>query len=79
MAKGGVLDALPPPEKFGAGAPPPPGEGEPDGDEYAGDDKAAQVSAMQSFLSALGLKGVDAEQACEALDVYLDSRPPEKE
>lgn len=38
------------------------------------EDKAAAAGIMEGFLSTLGLKGVDAEAACEALEEYLDAR-----
>lgn len=86
MAKGGRIDsiiaAVPPPDKLGRGAPAADSDGDTDapGSEYEGDeDKAAQVSMMQEFLDALGVKGGNAEEACEALDRYLDSRTPAKE
>jgi hypothetical protein len=37
------------------------------------EDKAASVSMMQDVLDALGVKGGDAEAACNALDAYLES------
>lgn len=67
-----IASRVPGPDKLGAGYG---GGDEAEGDTEAADEaKAAKVSSMQVFLDALGLKGVDAEAACDALEDYLDSR-----
>lgn len=80
MAKSGIglmiARAAPPPGKLGRGAPPPAtGGDEPDGDEggeYDGDDdKAAETSAASRVADALGIKGADAEELCEALKDFI--------
>ena len=73
MASGKEIAArVPAPDKLSVGY-------APDGDEAPGESeadesKAAKVSLMQEFLDVLGLKGVDAEAACDALEAYIDSR-----
>lgn len=74
-----LVGKLPPPGKLGARpAPPDDGDGDEAPDEYGGDeDQAAETSACQEFLNALGLKGVDAAEACSALKRFLDIVRPE--
>lgn len=74
-----LVGKLPPPGKLGARPAP---LGDDDGDEgapeYGSDeDEAAETSACQEFLNALGLKGVDAGEACAALKRFLDIVRPE--
>lgn len=70
-----IVDRVPAPDKFPGGSR---GSDEDDAAEPEGEAedeaKAARVSQMQEFLDILGLKGVDAEAACEALDQYFDIR-----
>lgn len=69
-----IASRVPGPDKLGKGYGAA-GADESEGDSEAVDEaKAAKVSSMQSFLDVLGLKGVDAESACDALEDYLDSR-----
>jgi len=66
---------LGPPEKLGGALP----LGEPDGDEpgdegdeYGNDDdKAAETAAASRVAAALGVKGVDTEELCEALKDFI--------
>lgn len=72
-----LVAKLPPPGKLGRGGPPPMHD-EPDADEAGGpsdydedDDKAAETSAAQRVADALGVKGVDTEELCEALKDFI--------
>ena len=74
----GLLGKVPPPGKLRGK--PPIGDDEPDGDEdappddYGSDeDKAAETAAAERVGQALGLKGVDAEELCEALKDFLST------
>jgi hypothetical protein len=70
-----IASRVPGPDKLGKGYGDAGGADESEGDSEAADEaKAAKVSSMQSFLDVLGIKGVDAEAACDALEDYLDSR-----
>jgi hypothetical protein len=81
MAKPGIsalVASLPPPGKLGRNRPAEPEDGaEPDGDEGEYDDgddqKAAETAAADRVAQALGIKGVDTEELCEALKDFLST------
>ena len=81
MAKPGIglmiAKSVPPPGRLGRGAPAPSddeGDGPPDDGEYDGDeDKAAETSAAERVAQALGVKGVDTEELCEALKDFIST------
>lgn len=77
MAKGGIgvliAKAVPPPDKLKGYGKDRPEEGDEEPGQTEGDeDKEARVSMMQEFMDVCGMKG-NAEEACDALERYLDA------
>ncbi len=71
MAIGDLARKAPPPDALPKGGAYGADEPDNDGDETA-NDKAAQVGMMEDVIAAF--KGGNAQEACDALDAYLDAR-----